>query len=42
MLARYAREPPRVHCATTASSALKIAATKLITMNNKHWENQNA
>jgi hypothetical protein len=31
-----------VLCASLASLALKIAATKLITIHNKHWENQNA
>jgi hypothetical protein len=34
-----ARDFHRVLCAATASSALKIAAAKLITINNKHWEN---
>jgi hypothetical protein len=33
---------PRVHCATTATTALKIAITKLETINNNHWENLNA
>ena len=37
-----ARAMPTAPSAHPLRPALKIAATKLNTINNKHWENQNA